>query len=130
MIQRLAQLKAPGVAVRHDAQAHVISFYGMSGAVVQSTDAHGDQWKKITDMEALASLWEDVEEPGGYDTFDNPDTLPYAIFVKTGAGKLGLLQVTGFTENPRGVKLRYKVIASRASGIGSASSHSTSPQPE
>jgi hypothetical protein len=33
-------------------------------------------------------------------------------FFKTRKGSIGLLQITGFTENPRGVKIRYKLVQS------------------
>jgi hypothetical protein len=39
--------------------------------------------------------------------FDNP---PHNFMFKTKGGKTGLLQVTGFTENPRGVQVRYKLL--------------------
>jgi hypothetical protein len=39
-------------------------------------------------------------------TVTNP---PATFWFKTSAGATGLLQVTGFTENPRAVKLRYKL---------------------
>ena len=29
---------------------------------------------------------------------------------KTRKGECGVLQITGFTDNPRGVKLRYKLV--------------------
>ena len=31
-------------------------------------------------------------------------------YFRTRSGTLGLLQITGYTENPRGVKLRYKLV--------------------
>jgi len=34
------------------------------------------------------------------------------FFVNTRGGHFALLQVTGFTENPRGVKIRYKLVQS------------------
>jgi len=36
--------------------------------------------------------------------------LPKTYLFKTSAGGLGLLQLAGFTDNPRGVKLRYKLV--------------------
>ena len=109
-VQRLQQLKEPGVAIRHDNQAHVIVFWGMAGTAVRPT--RGGQWESLTDMDAVVTLWEDGlrMRPSESQTFNTPDNLPQAIFLKTGAGKLGLLQITGFTENPRGVKIRYKLI--------------------
>jgi hypothetical protein len=35
---------------------------------------------------------------------------PVTVLVRTRAGRYGVLQITGFTENPRGVKLRYKLV--------------------
>jgi hypothetical protein len=36
--------------------------------------------------------------------------LPETYIFHTGAGNAGVLQITGFTENPRGVNLRYKLV--------------------
>ncbi len=36
--------------------------------------------------------------------------LPKVYLFKTREGSLGILQITGFTENPRGVKIRYKLV--------------------
>jgi hypothetical protein len=36
--------------------------------------------------------------------------LPVTFAFKTRQGGMGLLQITGFTENPRGVKIRYKLV--------------------
>jgi hypothetical protein len=35
--------------------------------------------------------------------------------VESRTGETGLLQITGFTENPRGVKIRYKLVQAFAS---------------
>jgi serine/threonine protein kinase len=32
------------------------------------------------------------------------------LYIRTRTGKIGLLQIDGFTDNPRGVKLRYKLV--------------------
>ncbi len=40
------------------------------------------------------------------------DTLSTFLF-KTREGGLGILQITGFTDNPRGMKIRYKLVQSR-----------------
>ena len=34
-------------------------------------------------------------------------------FFKTRQGRIGLLQILGFTDNPRGVKIRYKLVQSQ-----------------
>lgn len=36
--------------------------------------------------------------------------LPKTFIFKTAKGSMGILQVIGFTENPRGVKIRYKLV--------------------
>jgi len=41
--------------------------------------------------------------------------LPKTFIFHTRAGNSGLLQITGFTENPRGVKIRYKLVQPSAS---------------
>ncbi len=107
----MAQLLKPGVVIRHDESAHKIVALGISGTVVYWTRAAlGDQWENLTDTEALATVQRNVMTPGGFLSIDSPDTLPQAVFFKTGDGKLGILQITGFTENPRGVKIRYKLV--------------------
>ena len=111
--ESLMRLKKPGVAIQHDQQAHKIIYYGMSGTMVQATrhpETLGDQWKNITDMELLALVQSNVMAPGGYQNCEMPDTLPQTIFFKTGGGKPGILQVTEFIDNPRGVKLHYKLV--------------------
>ena len=111
--QHLAPLKKPGVAIHYDGQIHIIA---VSGVVIHDTD--DDQWKRITDMGDLAGpdgfcfLSSAVTVPGAYQTCNFPDKLPLTIFFKTGACKLGLLQITGFTNNPPGVKIRYKLAQS------------------
>jgi serine/threonine protein kinase len=111
MIQRLAQLRKPGVAIHYNGQT--IDFYVMSGVAMAGDDGVG-QWEKITDMDSLAGrvglFSQAVTVPGGFQTGGFPDKLPLTMFLKTGAFKLGMLQIIGFTENPRGVKIRYKLV--------------------
>jgi hypothetical protein len=38
------------------------------------------------------------------------NSLPLALEFRTPKGLVGLLQILGFTENPRGVKIRYKLV--------------------
>jgi hypothetical protein len=35
------------------------------------------------------------------------------FYFRTREGGMGLLQITGFTDNPRGVKIRYKLVLPR-----------------
>jgi serine/threonine protein kinase len=51
--------------------------------------------------------------------------LPKIFYFKTALGKIGLLQITGFTENPRGVKIRYKLVQGLAATESNAQPAST-----
>jgi hypothetical protein len=39
-----------------------------------------------------------------------PQAAKPAYWFETRKGLKGILQITGFTENPRGVKIRYKLV--------------------
>jgi hypothetical protein len=107
----MAQLLKPGVVIRHDVQTHKIVLLGMSGTVLYWVRASlGDQWENLTDTNGLATVRHNTTSDGVIQSIDCPDQLPQTVFFKTGAGRLGLLQITGFDENPRGVKIRYKLV--------------------
>ncbi len=106
----MAQLLKPGVVIRHDEREHKIRFLGLSGTVVGRLSASlGDQWQKMSDTNAFAAVRRNTTSPGVILGIDCPDELPQVVFFKTGAGRLGILQITGFTEHPRGVSIRYKL---------------------
>jgi hypothetical protein len=42
------------------------------------------------------------------------DSLPLTFAFRTQNGTSGLLQITGYTDNPRGVKIRYKLVQNKA----------------
>jgi hypothetical protein len=50
---------------------------------------------------------------------DTPSTNNNAWIFRTRDGGMGILQITGFTDNPRGVKIRYKLVQN---SIGSSTS--------
>jgi serine/threonine protein kinase len=107
----MAQLLKPGVVIRHDMQSHKIVLLGMSGTVLYGARASlGDQWENLTDTNGLATVRHNTTSDGVIQGIDCPDQLPQTVFFKTGAGRLGLLQITGFTEHPPGVKIRYKLV--------------------
>jgi tRNA A-37 threonylcarbamoyl transferase component Bud32 len=112
-IQQLTQLKKPGVAFQQNGK---LSVYAMSGMTFRSGDDSAP-WDKIPDMDCLAGLatsgfltGDGTIPPGAWQTCDVPNKLPLTIFFRTGLTKLGLLQITALTENPRAVKIRYKRI--------------------
>ena len=49
-------------------------------------------------------------------TMSGTGDLPKTYLFKTHEGGTGILQITGFTENPRGVKIRYKLVQTTAGG--------------
>jgi len=71
--------------------------------------------------EVSPSSWERMNESGLLHAWQlaartnkivlgNPDLLPRTFVFETRTGIHGILQITGFTENPRGVKIRYKLV--------------------
>ena len=65
-------------------------------------------WMKTT-AQQLNALWADSE--GHAETRSaTANSLPDTFLFKTHEGVFGLGQITGFTENPRGVKIRYKLM--------------------
>src|SRR5207249_2265931 len=49
-------------------------------------------------------------DPGQLLTTSEKENGPALYAFSTRQGALGVLQITGFTENPRGVKIRYKLV--------------------
>jgi hypothetical protein len=114
----MAQLLKPGVVIRHDVQTHKIVLLGMSGTVLYWVRASlGDQWENLTDTNGLATVRHNTTSDGVIQNIDCPDQLPQTVFFKTGAGRLGLLQITGFDENPREVKIRYKLVQNNVTTV-------------
>jgi|GEM_PF-897183 len=97
-----------GVMVVPQTEAHPTMLAGTSTRI-WPLPAGTDYWdKKMGLMDATAGssdvrLGETVTASGSGD-------LPQLFCFQTPLGKRGLLQVTGFTDNPRGVKLRYKLV--------------------
>ncbi len=81
---------------------------GLECPGVMTADAALMDWDDLP-ATAIAARLQDVEK------LDAPalqtwGKLPATWVFRTREGGLGLLQITGFTENPRGVKLRYKLV--------------------
>jgi hypothetical protein len=105
----IAQLTKRGLVIRHDKEKHKLVYLGRSGVVVARTRVPNELWDKLsyTDIISVPTY---PPGPGVTSSVETSDDLPQTIFFKTGASNLGVLQITGFTENPRGVKLRYKLV--------------------
>ncbi|MEP6663710.1 MAG: hypothetical protein ABJC04_08605, partial [Verrucomicrobiota bacterium] len=94
---------------------------------------HSALWTSLKLVSAEAELWEKSDAAkidsalksgalnlklgesmilSGFRTYDITGLeLPQTLVFQTVAGNRGVLQITGFTENPRGVKIRYKLAA-------------------
>ena len=90
----------------------------------------GDKWQLVSLQTTLAPLPDErwlsasavelrqtieeikMEESAGwrYQDIRGDTGKPITFAFQTGSGAIGLLQITGFTENPRGVKISYKLV--------------------
>lgn len=106
---------------------------------IRLSDFDIERWTNATPEECLAALKSGTTlQPLDEDSMDEDSTkagetvyllppkiqLPRTLAFQTREGISGLLQITGYTENPRGVKLRYKLVQ------GAAQSHRTNTIPE
>jgi hypothetical protein len=100
-----------GLAINYSWEYNIAGVSGMNGVVVESANA--DQWDGITDLQALARLRANSPSHGvltGPSTEQADKFLPLSYLFKSAAGNIGILQITGFTKNPRGVQIRYKLL--------------------
>jgi serine/threonine protein kinase len=72
-------------------------------------------WDEITAtsvVERLSDEAHNVQNEHGMDSFPAKfnEPLPSIWLFRTPEGNMGILQITGFTDNPRGVKIRYKLV--------------------
>jgi hypothetical protein len=99
-----------GIMVIPHTDAHPTMIAGTSSSVWPLPAGTGnDYWDgrmptaEVTSSGLPINLGETVTASGAGD-------LPQVFGFQTPLGKRGLLQITGFTENPRGVKIRYKLV--------------------
>ncbi len=89
------------------------------------SDFDGERWATATAADCLkalesgtslqpmdeSSMDPDFTDAGGMVYFLPPATqLPRTLAFRNRNGVTGLIQITGFTENPRGVRIRYKLV--------------------
>ncbi len=83
---------------------------GLVGLDMKALPTSPQAWDEIspTMLEQLA------QSPRGETVLLNAkDSMPPTWLFQTREGGRGILQITGFTENPRGVKIRYKLVQSK-----------------
>jgi serine/threonine protein kinase len=106
--QEPARSAKKGLLIKYDSPANKTELVGMNGVMTQESSA--DQWDEITNVQALEILRRNYMSEGGSVGAVVSGKGPHTFLFKTGSGKIGLLQIIGFTENPRGVKIRYKLV--------------------
>jgi hypothetical protein len=100
--------------------AFIGSYDGFYGMTRDMATLPRDGWEQATPASVAESLHDNGQDTaakfGDSSRLNNPTNYTYAF--KTRDGFLGLLQVITFTENPPGVKLRYKL--SQPANVSSA----------
>ena len=93
----------------------------------------GDKWDGATVAELVDSLKNGTSlqavAEGGIISYvlSEPVLLPATFAVESRTGEIGLLQITGFTENPRGVKIRYKLMHEDITAWSNSAAPATAP---
>ena len=103
----LTWIKENGIDVMGETadSVHGLVGFNMYAARVDNYFWNSDK-TKITDR-----LMVNVDDPVLL-TVDN--FVPVTYLIKTSENKLGILQILGFAENPRGIKVRYKLLNKNA----------------
>ena len=112
LAEGLKMLSKAGLFISRDEQKNETVLLGMNAVLAQGSRA--DQWDKITNQQALDGIRKNHTSQGvmlGASAHGSP---PQTFLFKLLNGKIGLLQITGFTDNPRGVKIRYKLVQNEA----------------
>lgn len=89
-----------------------VSVRGLVGMDMIVRPLAGPLWESLKPQDALANEVLQQGAPGSPVFLSAKGELPETFLFKTRECGVGLLQITGFTENPRGVKIRYKLVRS------------------
>jgi serine/threonine protein kinase len=93
---------------------HLLVSLEVGGA--KFAEVPGEKWDNATPADVAAALQANgslqAVGEGGIVSYVLPEpvVLPATFAVESRIGEKGLLQITGFTDNPRGMKLRYKLV--------------------
>jgi serine/threonine protein kinase len=101
----MRQSGADAVAeLNNDGSSRLFGFDQCSFFGISSTN-----WRN-TNAESLITKWPGNSRNLAATHSVGSDALPETFLFKTADGSLGLGQITSFTDNPRGLKLRYKLV--------------------
>jgi serine/threonine protein kinase len=88
-----------------------LSVKGLVGMELIARPVPGPLWEKLTPQALPADAAFSSQRTAATAThLSAKGELPETFLFKTREGGVGLLQITGFTENPHGVKIRYKLV--------------------
>jgi predicted Ser/Thr protein kinase len=100
-----------GVAIISQTAQHPMMLLGRQTSVAPLPEQNKDrEWNDMSPQQLTESYANEMSLENSSDTASAFGDLPNTFMFKTLAGRVGLLQITGFTENPRGVKIRYKLV--------------------
>jgi beta-lactamase regulating signal transducer with metallopeptidase domain len=105
--------------------AHEPRFKGLIGVGLRAAPCADHLWDSATPQQAEA-VWS--ERAGGLPVkilMNATEGVPKTFVIKTREGGIGILQIVGFTEEPKGVKIRYKMVQ----GATSAPTEEPAPGP-
>jgi hypothetical protein len=102
-----AWLRKEGVDALADAGDTVRGFVGFD-MIARPVTAR--QWDYVTGAAVAGNEFLTLGTLGSPVFLSAKGQLPETFLIKTREGGMGILQITGFTENPRGVKIRYKLV--------------------
>jgi hypothetical protein len=98
----------------HDRPPAGVSIYGRETQMINcSGETHiGAQSRVAWETLSADNAVRKTEKALASGASAREDELPKCFVFKTQSGNIGLLQIAGFTENPRGVKIHYKLVSS------------------
>ncbi|NQU10957.1 protein kinase, partial [bacterium] len=105
---------------------------GIDAVGTTSTDIRGLVGLDIVAIPNERELWQTIAPdaiepkvawgtPGTPVFLSGTGTLPATYLFRTREGSVGILQITGFIDHPRGVRIRYKLAPRRSAASGAAS---------
>ena len=102
-----AWVRKEGVDALADAGESVRGFIGFD-MIARPVTAR--QWDTATGAAVADNQFLTLGRPGSPVYLTAKGQLPETFLIKTREGGMGVLQVVGFTDNPRGVRIRYKLV--------------------
>lgn len=88
------------------------SIRGLAGLEMVARPVNAELWKALTPRAALTDDVLKHGTPGSPVFLSAKGALPETYLFRTREGGIGLVQITGFSGEPRGVEIRYKLVES------------------